>query len=114
MGEAPSFQPAPQPALPQDAQEQGQTPEPGARLPPLARAGGDDAGVGRPGDVLAGVVELVGHVAEHREPAHHHILLLWGARRPRLDTRSPSWAAPSTPTAALRSPRAPARSRGCS
>ena len=62
--------------LPSNPQEQGEAPEGGAQCPPPGRVHVEDLGVSGPGDMLTGVVELVGQVAQDGHAADKHILFL--------------------------------------
>ena len=61
---------------PEDSQQQWWSPQHRAEQPPLIRLRLDELGVCSPRDVLTGVVQLVGHVGQHRYPAHACVLLL--------------------------------------
>ena len=62
--------------LPSNPQEQGEAPEGGAQCPPPGRVHVEDFGIGGPGDMFTGVVELVGQVAQDGHTADKHIFLL--------------------------------------
>lgn len=62
--------------LPGNPQEQGQAPEGRAQRPPPSRVHVEDLGVSSPGNVLTGVVQLVGQVAQDRYTADKDIVFL--------------------------------------
>ena len=59
-----------------ERQQQGEAPEGGAQCPPPGRVHVEDFGIGGPGDMFTGVVELVGQVAQDGHTADKHIFLL--------------------------------------
>lgn len=61
---------------PEDSQQQWGSPQHCAEQPPLIGLHSDELGVGGPGDVFTGVVQLVRYVVQHGYPAHGRVLLL--------------------------------------
>lgn len=62
---------------PEYSQQQRGSPQHRAQQPPLIRLHFNELSVRGPRNVFTGVVQLVGHVAQHRYKAHAGVLLLW-------------------------------------
>ena len=67
--------------MPGDAQQQGEAPEGRAQCPPPGRVHTEDLGIGSPGDVLTGVVELIRQVAQDGYATDKEVFLLQDQER---------------------------------
>lgn len=62
--------------LPEYVEDEWHAPEARAQHPPLVRFGFDELCICGPGDMLAGVIQLISYIIQNWHPAHQSVLLL--------------------------------------